>query len=459
MTRRRQNGGRAANGRSSIYRGSDGRWHGWVTMGVKDDGSPDRRHVTGKTEKVVTAKVRDLEKQRDSGHVAKAGRAPTVTAWLRHYLDTIAAPRVRPRTLNGYRGKIEQHAIPGLGRHRIDRLTPEHIEALYAKLEREGLSRSSIAQLHRILSRAFKVAAQRSKIARNPFTLVSPPSVPRYEAEALTQEEARRLLEAARGRRNAARWSVALALGLRQGEALGLQWRYIDLERGTLRVAWELARLPWQHGCEDPHACGWRKDVKGRPRHRAKPCPASCRRHMRACPPPCPKDCVGHASSCPGRKSGGLALEEPKSTTSRRTIALPSPLVAELRAQRRQQREDRLAAGSAWEMWNGHSLVFTQPNGHPVDPRQDWAEWKHLLRDARVRNVRVHDGRHTAATLLLEHGIPIRVVADVLGHSSIQLTGNTYQHVTQRLNEVAASAMSTALWPTSSPGIMKDDLR
>jgi integrase len=91
------------------------------------------------------------------------------------------------------------------------------------------------------------------------------------------EEEARRILAAALGRPNGDRWSVGLALGLRQGEALGLRWQYLDLDRRQARIFWQLQRVKWQHGCADPHACGWRKDTKGRTRHRAKPCPDDCK--------------------------------------------------------------------------------------------------------------------------------------------------------------------------------------
>ena len=125
-----QGNSRAANGRSSIYFGKDGYWHGRVTMGVRDDGKPDRRHTKSKNRAKVASKVRELERQRDEGIVTKPGRAWTVERWLNHWLENIAKPSVRYKTYVGYRTAVYKHLIPGLGARRLDRLEPEHLEKL-----------------------------------------------------------------------------------------------------------------------------------------------------------------------------------------------------------------------------------------------------------------------------------------------------------------------------------------
>ena len=193
------------------------------------------------------------------------------------WLTTIAPRRIRRSTLETtYAPKVRNRIIPGLGKHRLDRLTPEHIERFYTRLEAEGLAPATVLQIHRILSRALKVAIQRGYVARNVATLVDAPSVSQDEIEPLTLEQAQRIIGLAATRRNGTRWSVALALGLRQGEALGLRWRYVDLDAGTLTVRWQLQRLRWRHGCGDPHACG--KD-----RHRDN-CSPGCTGHARVMP-------------------------------------------------------------------------------------------------------------------------------------------------------------------------------
>src|SRR5690606_855790 len=188
--------------------------------------------------------------------------------------------------------------------------------------------------------------------------LVDAPTASEAEIIPFTRDETRRILTAAQQRASAVRWAVGLALGLRQGEALGLRWTYLDLDAGRVRVWWQLQRNRWQHGCDDPHACGAQ-------RHKSKPCPKACKRHKRKCPPPCPKDCSRHASTCPQRKAGGLVFREPKGK-SKRTISLPPELIPMLKAHQVAQRRQRMRAGIAWVE---HDLVFCQPDGRPIDPR------------------------------------------------------------------------------------------
>jgi integrase len=375
---------RRASGESSIIKGADGRWHGYVSMGLKENGKRDRRHVASVKRADVVRRVRELEEQRDAGIVLASGRGLTVQQWMTLWLDTIASRKVRPSTLAGYRtcvNRINRH----LGHHRLDKLQPEHLEAFYTRLEADGLSSTTALLHHRVISRALKVAMQRGRMARNVATLVDAPTARREEVQPLTAADARRILELAKDLPNGARWSVALALGLRQGEALGLLWDAVDLDAGTLTVRRALQR----------------------------------------------------------QAGKGLVLVEPKSRAGRRTVKLPDPLRDALRAHRVRQTEQRLAAANTWE---DRGFVFCQANGRPIDARRDWLDWKALLRAAEVRDARLHDARHTAATLLLQQGVPARVVMEILGHSQISLTLGTYSHVVPELAHEAAERMGDALW-------------
>jgi integrase len=380
-------GGRRASGESSIYQDDEGRWHGYVSMGLKSGGRRDRRHVSGTKRADVVGKVRALEHKRDAGTIEASGRQVTVEQWLIHWQDTIAERKVRNSTLVRYKQLIKHQIVPGLGHHRLDRLQPEHIEAMYTELlnrSENPLSPATVLQCHRVLSRALKVAMQRGRVARNVCTLVDAPSVQRDEVQPLTQEDARKVLATATGR-NAARWSVALALGLRQGEALGLRWDAIDLDAGTMRIRQALQRRP----------------------------------------------------------GIGLVMVQPKSRAGRRTILMPAELVNQLRAHRADQNTERLTAGSEWR---DHDLVFCQPNGSPIDPTVDHRAWRTLLIKAGVREVRLHDARHTAASLLLQQGVPARAVMEILGHSQVALTLGTYSHVAVEVAQEAAERMDRALW-------------
>ncbi len=376
---------RRASGESTIHKGTDGRWHGYVSMGTKTGGKRDRRHVSASTRAAVVAKVRELQQRRDAGVTATSGTM-TVAAWLDHWLDNIAVNRLRARTLESYRQLVRLHITPAIGHHRLARLQPEHVEAMHAQMRGKGLASATVLRAHRVLSRALKVAEQRGRVARNVARLVDAPSAGEpASGDALTPAEARAVLAAAAALRNAARWIVALALGLRQSEVLGLRWSDVDLDAGTLRIRKTLHRV------------------------------------------------VG----------GGLVYEDPKSPRSRRTLVLPRPLAEALRAHRAAQAAERLQAGTAWE---DHGLVFAQPNGRPLDRKADWRAWRALLRTAGVRIVRLHDARHTAATTLLALGVDVRVVAELLGHADTRTTREIYQHVLPALAQDAADRKAAALW-------------
>jgi len=268
-----------------------------------------------------------------------------------------------------------------------------------------------------MIARALKMAQRRKLIGVNVATMIDAPTHVDTEIEPLLQEDARAILAKADVLRNGPRWSVAFALGLRQAEALGIRWKYVDLEKGQLRV-FQLKRRGFAHGCEDPVACVGT-------------------RHKDTCGP----DCVGQARYCPERLGGEWEFRKPKGRKTR-PVPIPKPLIPLLKAHKAAQSAERLAAGSAWEDWD---LVFCRSDGRPIDPRDDWGAWQTLLKAAGVPPARLHDARHTAATLLLEQGVDIRVVQEILGHSSLAVT-KRYTHVTSRLAVDAADRMGKALW-------------
>lgn len=400
---------RRRNGESSCYLGSDGRWHGRVSVGLKLDGSPDRRHVSARDRNTVLDKIAKLEALRDDAKVVGPSCIPTVAKWMRTWLGTIAARTARQNTVDEiYRPKVERWIIPGLGRHRLDRLRPEHLDEFYTACATAGLSTKSVLLLHQIISRALKMALRRELVQRNVATLIDPPTHHDAEIEPLSVAEARALVGEASTIRNGARWSVALALGLRQSEALGMRWQCVDLEAGTVRI-FQIKRSRYQHGCGDPAGCGAKRHVR--------PCGSPCVRHRR-CPELCARGCALHAQFCPQRTGGEWVFKQPKDGRTR-TIVIPRPLVLLLIEARKLQEQEKAAAGSDWFEWD---LCFPNTLGKPQEPRDDWAEWKRLCAQAGVRGVRLHDARHTAATLLLEHGVDIRVVQEILGHSTLAVT-------------------------------------
>ena len=379
-----------ATGRTRPPHRCEGKWVAVYVTGWRE-GKPIRKKVTAASRTGAASRLRDLRQQVEAGQLP-SGRIPTVSEWMTYWLEQVAARKVRPSTLRGYRTYVDCYIIPLLGDKRLDRLSPEHIANAWAHLQSVGrpgvpdpvpLSSTSAHQAHRILSRALKVAHQRGHVVRNVATMIDAPQPRDVEIEPLTKADALKVLAAVHGRRNAARWTVALALGLRQGEALGLRWENVDLDAGTLAVRQALGR------------------VKGQ----------------------------------------GLQLGPVKSRAGKRTVALPAQLVAELKAHRKAQAAERLAAGS-W--WQDLGFVFAREDGRPIDPKRDWEGWKALLAESGVPDARLHAARHTAATMLLAMGVPMRTAMEILGHSRITVTSR-YQHVVDEMHRDAADKMD-AFW-------------
>jgi integrase len=398
---------RRDDGDGSVYQLTDGRWRAEVTVGWErlPDGKKRRlrRYVYGHTEAQAKAARRDLIVKREQGELPIGDRV-TLAGWLTYWLDEIATHKITPKTAESYRVLVNHWIIPTIGDVRLRALQPEHVERLHAAM-REGkprtvghgatarvlpakpLAASTRHQAHRVLSRALKVAEQRGKVTRNVAALVDAPSLAGRRAEQyLTAEQARRLLDLVEGQPNGARWSVGLALGLRQGEALGLLREHIDLDAGLLRVEWQLQR----------------------------------------------------------RRHGGLELVPPKAN-SRRTVTLPAPLVDKLRRHLAEVDATRRLIPE-WVPCPLGDLVFTRTNGSPVEPRADWQQWRDMLTALDIPPIRQHAARHTAATLLLLQGVDVKVVSAILGHASTTITRDLYQHVVPELQRDAAAKMGAALW-------------
>jgi hypothetical protein len=204
--KKRPQGTRRPNGASTIYFGKDGYWHGRVTVGFLDNGKPDRRHTQSKDEKEVIRKVAELERERDEGKVRKVGQAWTVEQWLRHWVENISAPSVRPNTLAGYRTAVYRHLIPNLGAHRITKIEPEHFEKMYQKIQKSGLKPATAHHVHRTARTAFKEAYRRGHVPRNPMEFVKAPRIVEEEVEPFDATEIQALIKAALA-------STAAALG------------------------------------------------------------------------------------------------------------------------------------------------------------------------------------------------------------------------------------------------------
>lgn len=235
-------GARRVKGEGSIYqREGDGRWVGVVDLG-RINGKRVRKTVTAPTLRELRPKFRALQAQIEGGVLADD---VTVEGWLKHWMEHIAAKKLRPSTLYSYQRYIDKWIVPHLGKRRLDRLRPEHIRVLLAAMEDDGKADATRRQVYAILRKALAVAHAERKIPFNPAAHVDAPPVGQGSHGKFTLAEAHAILNHLTDE-NRARWVVALLAGLRQGEALGLQWTDLDFDNDVIVVERAAQRVKGQ---------------------------------------------------------------------------------------------------------------------------------------------------------------------------------------------------------------------
>jgi len=301
--------------------------------------------------------------------------------FLARWIDD-AAPSLRPATVRHYRLIVFVHLTPALGRRPISALTPADVQD-YLAAASARLAPQTVGHHRAVLRRALNVALRWGLVSRNVATLVDVPRVPKAERGILTASQVAQLLEATADDRLHALYALAATTGMRQAELLGLTWDHVDLEGAKLTVARTLVR----HG-------------------------------------------------------GAFRMAEPKTDRSRRTIGLGTSTVLALRAHRIRQAQERLAGGHGGPY---AGLVFTTRQGAPIHSRSALKAFHRVLERAKLPTIRFHDLRHTAATLMLSQGLTLEDVKQVLGHSTITLTSNTYGHVVEQRSRHVAEVVELAL--------------
>jgi integrase len=323
-----------------------------------------------------------------AGTFSVEGSRTTVKQFAADWLAAVE-PTVRPSTFASYRMVIEKYVVPRLGRLKLSALTAGHLSRFYNELGATGsktggpLSPTTVRYAHTVLGRALEDAVAWGLVPRNVARVAKPPRKASTDMKVWSPEEARRFVEAARGDRLFALWFLLLTTGLRRGEAVGLRWADIDLDRSVMSVRRTIASV-----------------------------------------------------------DGEMVEMEPKTAKSRRSVALDAATVKALRAHRKRQEVERRLVG---EGWIETGAVFAYPDGRPLHPDHVMVVFRRLVADAGLPLIRLHDLRHTAATLALAAGVHPKVVQERLGHSSIGITLDTYSHVIEGMQADAASKVAQLL--------------
>jgi integrase len=390
--RRRERRKRQPNGHGTVYPRKDGRWVARAYL-LMPDGSYERRDFYASSEAEARKKLVEALARSSRGMPAEA-TGWTVERFLTYWLESIVKPMSKPKTYQGYEVVVRVHLILGLGRKRLNKLSAADVRLFLLRLEHSCLcclhdwdakrdkdrrrccavgkccetrpSRRLIQQVHAVLRNALQAALREELIMRNVARLVQI-SGPAYQVNrGLTIEQARKLLVAAREDRLHALYVLALYLGLRRGELLGLRWEDIDLDQGVLEVRRTLMRV-----------------------------------------------------------GGELRAVTPKTKTSCRTVPLLGLCVEALQQHGERQAQDRAAAG---ETWRASAYVFATVIGTPIEPDNLRRSWYPLRAAAGLDGVRFHDLRHTCVTLLLDLGAPPHIVREIVGHSDLDVTMTIYAH-------------------------------
>lgn len=377
---------RRGHGEGAIYqRESDGLWCTSIDLGIIN-GKRKRKVIYGKTRKEVAEKLKALHREQAAG----ANIAPdqyTVEQFLNRWLDEVICNR-EPRTQTSYRSVVQRHIVPAIGHHKLQKLLPEHVQAMANALRdkapgpnRRKLGPRSIEYVCLVLSRALNQAKRWGYVTRNVVNDIDLPRVRRPKVKPATEQQARALLDAVKGHRLEALYWVALFLGLRRGEVLGLRLSDLNLETMTLTVEGSLQRV--------------------------------------------------------GKH---LVRSQTKTESSQRTLPIPRPLARVLRAHLERLEQERLAPESDWEE---HGYLFPSERGTPLEPTSLLRHFKAALKRAGLpEGTRFHDLRHWCASLLISYNVHPKAIQEILGHANITTTLNIYGHLLPNVLRDATDQMA-----------------
>ena len=337
------------------------------------------------TKRAAEKRLGELLHQLDTGTFMRPGKT-TLGEFLEGWLRDYAKPNLSPRGFERYAGIVRQHLVPELGSIPLTQLKPEHLQRHYAAKLNGGLSARTVRYHHAVLHVALQTAVKWGLVARNAADAIDAPRVKRTEMQTWDEDDVAHFLLAAKNSPYYSLFYTALFTGMRRSELLALRWRDVDLLLCQASVSRGLHHL----------------------------------------------------------KDGSYIFTEPKSAKSRRTVALSPSLAGVLREHRERQEAEQAVLGVVLTEDN---LIFSTLDGKPLCPDTVTRAWAMLAARASVKRIRLHDARHTHASLMLKQGVHPKVVQERLGHASIQMTIDTYSHTVPGLQEAAAAAFDKVVLP------------
>ena len=412
----------ALSSEGSVVALKNGKYRAELVIGWKADNQKITKTRTCRTRALARAALRDLANERDAGGIRNQGarrQEPVLADWCRTWLERHAQEKgIEASTADRYDVVIRNWIVPLAGQRRLSLVTPASVRTIMSALTAKPSTRR---QTWIVLNSALKLAVRDRLIGRNPCDDLTPPRVRRAQVNPPMDDAVEAIYRVIDGEPDEARWRIALELGPRQGEALGLEWDAVDFTEQTITIRQQLRRVKGVHGCGTPKPLGGKRGYEW----------------------PC-----GHkwASKCPQGTAGGYTLKPVKTTAGNRVLPmLPgmAPLLEEL--QRRQGKQRILAAKRYKPLKTGTGraqrdtdFVFRTPYGRPVDPRADSSRWHAILEQAGVDPAPLHAARHSAAVGMLDAGVPL---ADLLGHTSRAFSEGTYGHFSKRAANEARNAL------------------
>ncbi|MDE7002912.1 MAG: site-specific integrase [Oscillospiraceae bacterium] len=375
---------RRANGEGNIRKRSDGRWEGWYTAGRDPDtGKVIYKNVLAKTQKECKEKLKQAIEENAKVDTIQAEQY-TVGQWIDVWFDNYVKIKVRPSSHKTYRGYIDNHIKPSIGKIPLGKLSPLDLQKLYKKLlsggrveriesknKSKGLSAKTVRNINQVISSTMDFAIDQKLITANPTDGCALPKLERREMKTLPTEQLASFLHGSKESGVFELYYIELATGLRRGELLGLKWEDIDLEEGTIQVRRQIARIE------------------------------------------------------------GEVVEAPlKTKNSYRSVSIGTDAAEILRNQQKKTSSE---------------YVFPSPTGGPISPDSVLHMLHRVLKRAGLPRIRFHDMTHTFATVALQNGVDIKTVSGMLDHYSAGFTLDTYAHVTTQAQRQATDTMANIL--------------